>query len=398
MHAIRSAISSIGLEQFHDQVWEKSVAFVPSTGKLSQELKDIYDWISEFLDRTDIRYPSIRVVKDGKEIPLEDYAKELRIGPHLSHDWINNELIFYHYQQGATIVLQRLENSLPLLGKTVNEMASYFSANLHVSCFITPPNSQGFTPHYDTYSFFAVQLFGEKKWNLYDATELPPIRVDRELEMPWVSVPPEREITIREGDVMYIPRGRYHSAFTSSSASIHLTVGLYPPNWLDVTKSSIDELQLMPKFRESVNDCCNQKDMEQHVVEIEQLLHSQLDLRAGMKKFRAQVFSRSIDSRKGRLQDLLLLSTNNQILNYELQPIPHRLAMRDDHAVLQFANKELRFPKSAYPALTAICEKRTLFQLQELPRILDDKSYHVLLRKLVGEGFLHIPTNNYKLS
>jgi hypothetical protein len=390
--AIKSAILSIGLDKFSSKFWDKAVAFIPRTDSTNEELRDILNHISAFLDRTDIRYPSLRLVKDGKEIPLEDYTTELRIGPHSSHDLISNELVFNHYNNGATIVLQMLQNSLPSFGECVNEMEGYFSSNVNVSCFITPPEAQGFTAHYDTYSFFAVQLFGEKKWSLYNATELLPIREDRENEKPWVPTVPEKEITIGSGDVMYVPRGRYHSAVTSSSASIHLTVGIFSPNWIDITKSSLAELQFLPKFRESTLGCpSNYDDEEIRISETEQLLRSKIDLRAGIKRLDDRVFSRHVDSRKGRLHDLLILSKNELLPNYELQPIPYRLTKRLGLSVLQFADKELQFPEYIYPVISAICATKKPFKVEQLPKLLDDKSFQILLRKLVAEGFLHVP-------
>src|SRR6266571_7116504 len=116
MQVIESALSSLGRERFYKQFWDKAVAYVPREGNACEETKELLDQISSFLDRTDIRYPNLRLVKDGKEIPLEDYTQELRSGPHRSHDWIVNELVFDQYQKGATIVLQMLQNSLPSFG------------------------------------------------------------------------------------------------------------------------------------------------------------------------------------------------------------------------------------------------------------------------------------------
>lgn len=388
MQAIESAIESLGRDRFRDQFWDKSVAYVPGQANSREELHKILDQISEFLDRTDIRYPSLRLVKDGSELPLEDYTRELRIGPHLSHDWIINESIFQQYQNGSTIVLQMLQNSLPSFGCTANRMEEYFEASVQVSCFITPPNAQGFTAHYDTYSFFAVQLYGEKRWSLYNATEQLPIRDDRDKEASWNPVPPEQELTLHAGDVMYVPRGRYHSALTSSTASIHLTIGIFSPNWIDAAKASFTETQASLPLRQSIPELKYSGTTEMDVSLFEDLLRSQVDLKAGVRKLKNQVFEKHVDSRIGRLTDLLLLSKNEQPLSYRRQLVPYRLKIQNNQAVLQFANKEIGFPEFVSPVLVAICEQPTYFRALNLPSTLDHPSMQVLLKRLVSEGFL----------
>lgn len=392
MRAIEAAIETLGPSAFRDEFWDKEVAFVPSSDESGVELEGLLESISGFLDRTDIRFPSLRLVKDGKELPLEDYTKELRIGPHISQDWIDNERLFQQYRQGATIVLQLLQNSLPDFGRHVNAMEQLFGCNIHASCFVTPPGSQGFTPHYDTYSFFAVQLFGEKKWSLYDSTPLLPIREDRENEAPWTPVPPTKEVTLRPGDVMYVPRGRFHSAFTSTSASVHMTVGLFAVNWIDVIKSSWTTLQVDPRLRASPPNLLDDKDgHSDSVLEIEGVLRDRIDLAAGVKRIRDDVFARHVDTRRGRLLDLLRLSVAEPARACALQPIPYRLEIRNEHVYLQFANKEIRFPGYVYPVLTAICRSEPVFYIDSLPKTLDEESMYFLIRTLTEEGFLGIP-------
>jgi hypothetical protein len=55
--------------------------------------------------------------------------------------------------------IQHMQKALTDFASVANRLEEFFGASIHSSCFITPPNSQGFTAHYDTYSFFAVQLY-----------------------------------------------------------------------------------------------------------------------------------------------------------------------------------------------------------------------------------------------
>lgn len=216
-------IAPLPFQDFEQEYWEQKPLYLD--GQAKRDFEDVLKVsdLSAFLARSDIRHPSLRLVKDGSEIPLEDYARELRLGGHSSFDLIDNEKLFVHFHSGATIVLQFLQQNIPSFGRFTNELEHLFGCNVHGSCFITPPSAQGFTAHYDTYSFFALQLFGTKKWNIYNRTPLPPIREDRDVDEPWTPEPPTQELVLKAGDFLYVPRGFFHDAETSQEPSIHLS-------------------------------------------------------------------------------------------------------------------------------------------------------------------------------
>src|SRR5439155_21535439 len=45
---------------------------------------------------------------------------------------------------------------------------------------------------------------------------------------------PAREIELRAGDLLYLPRGHGHEARTGETMSIHVTLGLYAVTWADL--------------------------------------------------------------------------------------------------------------------------------------------------------------------
>lgn len=248
---------------------------------------------------------------------------------------------------------------------------------------------EGHTAHYDTYSFFAMQLYGEKGWSLYDSTEKLPIREDREYEDSWSAIPPKLEITLHTGDVMYVPRGRYHSAITSTMPSLHMTVGIFSSNWIDVLNASVKEIQNFQQLRESVlNSFPSGGGYEKSLADVKAFVESRLDMSLGISSLQNKAFSRHVDARLGRLRDLLELSSKKDFQKFKRQGIPHKIFLRANKITLQFANKELQFPEFLMPLMSFICSKSSDFEISELPRLLDDKSLNLLLRKLVAEGFL----------
>ncbi|HVG10430.1 MAG TPA: cupin domain-containing protein [Thermoanaerobaculia bacterium] len=392
MLAIQSALSAIGVAAFYENFWDKEVVVAPRSEAASQELGDLMEAVSSFLDRTDIRLPDVRLVQDGREFPFGSYTRERRVGSYVSHDWVDNERVFQAYREGATIVLQVLQHSLPSFGTSINSLELLFGCSVNATCFITPPGSQGFSPHYDTYSSFAVQLIGEKKWSFYDSALLLPLSEDQ-LEEEWKSVKPTKEIVLRPGEVLYVPRRQYHSALATEAASVHMSIALLSADWLDIMRASLTNLDRNPRLR--VSPPPNLRDLpslgdERPTLEIERIVSDQLDLSDGLRSTSDDVFAHHVDTRSGRLLDLIELSRNDAVESYQLQPVPYRLILRDEYTLLQFANKELKFPSHIYPVLTAICSFDSSFSVNSLPDTHDEDSLLLLLRTLTEEGFLRI--------
>ncbi|WP_253074328.1 cupin domain-containing protein [Paraburkholderia unamae] len=99
--------------------------------------------------------------------------------------------------------------------------------------FLTPPSSQGFQPHYDGHDVLIVQLEGDKTWELFDPVQ--DIRVGMEGDrVPPDQLSPIRDsFQLRQGDVLYIPRGLPHVARSTIRNSLHLTLSIVPTTWTD---------------------------------------------------------------------------------------------------------------------------------------------------------------------
>ena len=387
--AVNAAITNLGGDtRFFSEYWDKRHGFVSAGESGFVGAGAMVDELSHFLDRTDIRYPSLRLVKDGIEVPINEYTRELRLGNHTSHDWIVNEQAFAYYNSGSTIILQMLQHSVPNFGAASNALERRFEANVQLSSFITPPEAQGFTAHYDTYSFFAIQLFGSKRWSLYDNTPQLPVRDDRDEDNQWIAVPATAELTLNPGDILFIPRGLYHSAKTSSCPSVHMTVGVFSPNWLDVFRDSIPALTSEEQYRMSVP-----RSTFTVPSAIQSKVRNDMNLGLGLQLTKDRVFNRHIDSRVDRLADLLCLGSR-KFTALERQDVPFALSHDAKTTRLRFCGKELEFPVLVRELIEFICTHQGLFRTESLPPVIDFESLDPFLAHLIQEGFLRTICSN----
>ncbi|XP_055293368.1 ribosomal oxygenase 1 [Moschus berezovskii] len=121
--------------------------------------------------------------------------------------------------------------------------------------YLTPPNSQGFAPHYDDIEAFVLQLEGRKLWRVYRP------RVPTE-ELALTSSPnftqddlgePVLQTVLEPGDLLYFPRGFIHQAECQDGVhSLHLTLSTFQRNtWGDFLEAVLP-LAVQAAMEESV--------------------------------------------------------------------------------------------------------------------------------------------------
>ena len=114
----------------------------------------------------------------------------------------DNWTFIFNKAQGANFDLQSLHHSL----------WACFGVSGDINIYLTPPGGQGLAPHVDGHDVFVVQQAGEKTWTL--------------LEPDKVSV--LKNVTLRPGDVLYLPQGVPHYARSAGEGpSLHVTASVY---------------------------------------------------------------------------------------------------------------------------------------------------------------------------
>lgn len=110
-------------------------------------------------------------------------------------------------------------------------LGTFVGANL----YLTPPDSQGFAPHFDDIEAFVVQVEGRKHWKLYKPR-------NKEEELPRFSSrnfneecdslgEPILDVILAPGDLLYFPRGTIHQAkAVEEEHSLHVTISAYQTN------------------------------------------------------------------------------------------------------------------------------------------------------------------------
>ncbi|CAK1585689.1 unnamed protein product [Parnassius mnemosyne] len=168
---------------------------------------------------------------DGKR---ETHNPEGRAHPHLVWDF---------YLNGCSIRLlnpQTYISKLHLLNATLQE---YFNSFVGANAYLTPPDSQGFAPHYDDIEAFILQAEGKKHWRIYkprEENEVLPRVSSKNFSEDEIGQP-ILEVTLQAGDMLYFPRGYIHQGVTiDGEHSLHVTVSMYQKHsWADLFEKMV---------------------------------------------------------------------------------------------------------------------------------------------------------------
>src|SRR4051794_11813531 len=139
---------------------------------------------------------------------------------------------------GCTILIRHAERHDADIARLADVFCSTFRGPVNVHAYATPPNSFGFSWHYDAEDVFIIQTTGEKEYLLRKNTVNPwpleeaipaDMRYERE-QMPLMRV------LLRAGDLLYIPCGYWHRAQATecSDVAISLAVGVMSRSAVDI--------------------------------------------------------------------------------------------------------------------------------------------------------------------
>lgn len=141
------------------------------------------------------------------------------------------------YRAGCSLRLLCPQAFSPTVWQFLAVLQEQFGSMAGSNVYLTPPNSQGFAPHYDDIEAFVLQLEGRKLWRVYRPR-------DPSEELALTSSPnfsqedlgePVLQTVLEPGDLLYFPRGFIHQAECQDGVhSLHLTLSTYQRNsWGD---------------------------------------------------------------------------------------------------------------------------------------------------------------------
>jgi len=140
---------------------------------------------------------------------------------------VTTEAVKKLYDEGSTVQLHQVQHHSVAVAKILSRLEDFFGDTVGCNAYLTPPGGKGLAPHYDTVDVFVCQVEGSKTWRMHKGGKVPEhaLKDSGDLKNEEASIGPLlKEVTLNEGDMLYLPRGTVHYATAQEKGSAHLTI------------------------------------------------------------------------------------------------------------------------------------------------------------------------------
>lgn len=283
------------------------------------------------------------------------------------------------FTEGATIVLQALHHTWTPLAEFCRSLEAELGHVAQANAYYTPAGSQGFGVHHDTHDVFCLQIEGKKRWRIYEPVLELPLKEQRysaELGEHGEAV---QDLTLSEGDTLYLPRGWLHEALTSDRHSLHVTVGVNVYTRLDALRAAVESLADDVELRRVVDEDGELPD------DLLERLSERLEGAEVQRRRRERFVGTRRSVLPGQFAEVRALDSLDSWIELERRPT---VIANLVGTTLSFEGKTISFPEHARAELEAVFVADGPFRASDLPGELNEPGRLVLIRRLVREGFL----------
>jgi bifunctional lysine-specific demethylase and histidyl-hydroxylase MINA len=251
---LAALLAPVAPERFFAEHYDKAPLHVRGDpGKFAQVLS--WRGVNRLLDMTHAwSGTSLKLVMDSQAIPPEQYctrqtsrdgAPVLQPDAKLVQGWI---------AKGASVVMNDVDSLTPGLASVSNALEAAGLGKCQGNIYISWQSHKAFRTHYDTHDVWAVQVEGEKDWNIWEG------RAEWPIPHPLFKGQPQshhdqargklREVVrMKPGDLLYLPRGWYHDALAEAPSSVHIAYGVHAPLGMDFVNILLERVLYDPEFR-----------------------------------------------------------------------------------------------------------------------------------------------------
>jgi bifunctional lysine-specific demethylase and histidyl-hydroxylase NO66 len=224
---------AVDRNQFASQYWGQQPLLSPADDLPASGFTELLDAqaIDELVSKRGLRTPFLRVAKSGATLADRTFTAPGGVGAGIA-DQVSDDKLVRLFADGSTLVLQALHRVWPPILEFCQRLAAELGHPVQANAYVTPPQNQGFSAHYDVHDVFVLQIEGEKRWAIHRPIFESPLR-----DQPWADrkahvekraqEPPLIEALLRPGDCLYLPRGYLHAATALGGVSTHLTLGVH---------------------------------------------------------------------------------------------------------------------------------------------------------------------------
>lgn len=390
---LQTLLGSTSVDAFYSEYWEKKPLHITEQDPArfnSLFSLDRLDHLLSYLPQE----TRIGLIKNDIDKPDQPGAKSTA-GTNICD-------LFDNFADGKTMIVNAMHKYWPPVRELCTRLSIEMGLKTQVNMYVTPKHSTGFSPHWDDHEVFVFQISGEKFWRLYgNGPSLPrrsqhdPIAALRQRTLNPGA--PVQELTMRPGDLLYIPRGCVHNASATDTTSVHLTLGINAVSWEELLISCIKDLSKKnPEFREAIppgilmSGIDNAQTIGEQCKVLFQLASEKLDAKAGLDSL-SQSLVRAMEAHpSGHFVAMDSVDSINLDTRVTRRPPGVvRLIEEDDYVALIWPGFFQQAPEKMILAFHYIVQNSS-FRIGDIPGWYTDEERLKTVSHLITKGLLQI--------
>jgi hypothetical protein len=394
LDALAEILAPCAPEEFFDSSWGVNVLHVRGH---AGRFRHFMPWprLSEILRRHRIDFPRLRLVRDGKPLPVASYLRHVSGSrqkitiPRIKAAELTKQL-----REGATLVLDAVDELSEPIEELAVRLELLFREHVQVNLYAGWQTSRGFDLHWDDHDVFILQVAGRKRWSVYGETRRAPLVNDVE-KAARPTCEPVWTATLEDGDMLYIPRGWWHVAEPLAEPTLHLTVGVHNRTGLDLLRWLSERMRASEAFRCDLPRASSQQESAAHLKRLREELLEAFDDTL-LERFYEEMNSRA-DSR-ARVELPFDATPEQQPASLGarvrlLAPRPLKLEAAGGVVEFDSMKRRWRFAEDALAVLRPLEERRvrTVAELCEAASArLDGRTVRAFVRELARHGLVAV--------
>ncbi|UIX31723.1 cupin domain-containing protein [Streptomyces sp. GQFP] len=241
----------LGQDEFLAQVLHRRYRHIPAAIPHPGELIT-WDDVNTILATHRLEPPRFRLSANGEMLPAHRYTAPVTTRRHTVWQRVHPAELHARLAEGASLVIDAVDELHPPIGRAAMELEQWLRTGVQTNLYASFTAREGFGVHWDDHDVVVIQIDGTKRWKLYGPTRTAPMYKDTDEPEP----PPEEpvaELVLRPGDMLYLPRGWWHSVAASEGEhSLHLTFGIQATTGAQLLSWLADDLRRHDVLREDL--------------------------------------------------------------------------------------------------------------------------------------------------
>lgn len=387
-------ISPVTVKDFFQNYFEKNFLHVQrDDANYYHNVLNINE-LDRYFQARNLTHDFLRVTNNGGDYNPDSWTRFEQRSNTDPYRIVVIEKLFSLFNEGATIIINAAQTAIPSLTSFCSSLEHELKTWVQPNIYITPPESQGFVPHFDPHDVFVIQITGRKKWLLYDYPEKLPVSVRSVSDYEYEKKEPDHIVEMQAGDLLYMPRGTVHFAKSYDEAAIHVTVGLMARCWFHLLKDLVEVAQEDVAFRKMLPLGLQSEDDKTNFIEefgqkLKELM-AKTDIRSLVNNNHANFVERRLIDRQGHFTDLLQAEKIKlETVVTKRAGIDYLLEQNGKDICIKFSAEKIYLPSYLSDSLDLFLYDKP-FAVSEIKGLISDSGKISLVKRFVQSGFLKI--------